>query len=138
MHEPLRSWGRRSAMLLDRAEAVGAAADPSRFPDDGLVHLDLHTDNVLIHDGALAGIIDWEGACGGDHRYDLVQFAFDLDGHDQPIWDVVDFAGFEPQVLRAYVALLVLKCTSSAIRHRPEDVARQLDRAERVFDRYQV
>ena len=30
--------------MLDRVEAVGADADPSWFPDDGLVHLDLHTD----------------------------------------------------------------------------------------------
>ena len=138
MHEPLRTWGRRSAEVLGRAEAIGADADPSWFPDDGLVHLDLHTDNVLIDNGTITGIIDWEGACTGDHRYDLVQFAFDLDGHNQPIWDVVDAAGFERRVLRAYVALLVLKCTSSAILHRPKDVARQLDRAERVFDRYGV
>ena len=111
---------------------------PSRFPTDGLVHFDLHTDNVLIDEGTLAGIIDWDEACAGDHRFDLVAFAFDLDGHDQPIWDVIDAAGFEPRVLRAYVALLTLKCTASAILHRPEDVARQLDRAERVFDRYGV
>jgi hypothetical protein len=41
-------------------------------------------------------------------------------------------------VLRAYVAFLTLKCTASAILHRPEDVARQLERAERVFARYEV
>ena len=138
MHEQLRAWGRRSAAVLDRVEALGAGADPSWFPSDGLVHRDLHTDNVLIDQGALSGIIDWEDACAGDHRFDLVAFAFDLDGHDQPIWDVVDAAGFEPQVLRAYVALLTLKCAASAILHRPEDVVRQLDRAERVFDRYDV
>lgn len=139
MHEPLRTGGRRSVALLERVEAIGAGADPRRFPDDGLVHLDLHTDNVLVgDDGTLTGIIDWEGACAGDHRFDLVAFAFDLDGHGQPIWDVVDAAGFDPRVLRAYVAHLALKCTDWAIRHHPEDVRRQLDRAERVFDRYEV
>ncbi len=138
MHEPLRTWDRRTAVVLDRIEAVGADADPNWFPDDGLVHLDLHTDNVLIDDDTLSGIIDWEEACAGDHQYDLVQFAFDLDGHDQPVWDIIDAVGFEPQVLRAYIALLVLKCTSSAILHHPEDMARQLDRAKRVFDRYEV
>ena len=138
VHDPLRTWNRRSATVLDRVKAIGADADPDRFLDDGLVHLDLHTDNVLIDNGAITGIIDWEGACAGDHRYDLVQFAFDLDGHDQPIWEVVDTAGFDRQVLRAYLALLALKCTSAAIRHRPDDVPRQLDRAERVFDRYGV
>jgi aminoglycoside phosphotransferase (APT) family kinase protein len=138
MHEPLRGGGRRSAAVLDRAEAVGAEAAPGWFPDDGLVHRDLHTDNVLIYSGRLSGIIDWEEACTGDHLFDLVAFAFDLDGHDQPIWDVVDAAGFEPRVLRAYLAFLTLKCTAPAIRHRPDDVARQLHRAERVFDRYEL
>jgi aminoglycoside phosphotransferase (APT) family kinase protein len=138
MHEPLRTGGPRSAAVLDRVEALGADADPGWFPDDGLVHRDLHTDNVLIDDGKLSGIIDWEEACAGDHRFDLVAFAFDLDGHSQPIWDVVDAADFEPRVLRAYVALLTLKCTASAILHRPEDVRRQLDRADRVFDRYEI
>lgn len=138
MRELLRTGGRRAAAILDRVEAVGADADPGRFPDDGLVHNDLHTDNVLIDDGTLSGIIDWEDACAGDHQFDLVAFAFDLDGHNQPIWGIVDSAGFAPRVLRAYVALLTLKCTASAILHYPEDVARQLDRAERIFDRYDV
>jgi aminoglycoside phosphotransferase (APT) family kinase protein len=76
MHEPLRTGGRRSAAVLDRVEAVGADADPAWFPTDGLVHLDLHTDNLLAgDDGTLTGIIDWEGACAGDPRFDLVRFA---------------------------------------------------------------
>ena len=67
MHEPMRSGGRRSAAVLDRVEAVGADAEPAWFATDGLVHLDLHTDNILAgDDGTLTGIIDWEGACGGD------------------------------------------------------------------------
>ena len=88
MHEPLRTGDRRSAAVLDRVEAVGADADPAWFPTDGLVHLDLHTDNVLADDeGRLTGIIDWDGACAGDPRFDLVRYAYDLDGHDQPVWE---------------------------------------------------
>ena len=84
MHEPLRTGGRRSAAVLDRVEAVGADGDPACFPTDGLVHLDLHTDNVLADDdGRLTGIIDWDGACAGDPRFDLVRYAYDLDGRDQ-------------------------------------------------------
>jgi aminoglycoside phosphotransferase (APT) family kinase protein len=137
MHEPLRTGGRRSTAVLDRVEAVGADAEPAWFPTDGFVHLDLHTDNLLAgDDGALTGIIDWEGACGGDPRFDLVTFAYDLDGHDQPIWDLVEATGIEPRVLRAYVAHLALRWTSWQIHHHTDDVARQLDRAERVLDRY--
>jgi aminoglycoside phosphotransferase (APT) family kinase protein len=139
MHEPLRTGDRRSAAVLERVEAVGADADPAWFPADGLVHLDLHTDNVLADDdGRLTGIIDWDGACAGDPRFDLVRYAFDLDGHDQPIWDIVEATGIEPQVIRAYVAHHALRCTAWAIGHRPADVPRQLDRAERVLDRYEA
>ena len=138
-HEPLRIWGRRSAAVLDRVQAVGAGADPAWFPTDGLVHLDLHTDNVLVgDDGRLTGIIDWEDACGGDPRFDLVRYAFDLDGHDQPVWEIVEATGIEARILRAYVAHHALRCTGWAIRRRPDDVPRQLGRAERVLDRYEA
>jgi aminoglycoside phosphotransferase (APT) family kinase protein len=134
-HDPLRAGGRRSAALLSRVRAVGAETRPAELPTTGLVHLDLHTDNVLVDDGRLTGIIDWDGACGGDPRFDLVRYAFDLDGHGQDVWDVVGAAGVEPRVLRAYAAHHALRCTSWALRHQPADVARQLARAERVLDR---
>ena len=136
LHAPLRSWNARSAALLERIEAVGADADASRFPTSGLVHLDLHTGNLLAtDDGSLTGIIDWEGACSGDHRFDLAAFAFDLDGAGQQIWDRVEPL-IEAHLLRAYVAHLALRRTDWAIRRHPDDVPRQLDRAERVLDRY--
>jgi len=136
-HAPLRTGGGRSAAVLDRVLAIGADADPAWFPNTGLVHLDLHTDNLLAaEDGTLSGIIDWEGACAGDPHFDLVRFAFDLDGHDQPVWEVVEATGIEPRVIRAYVAHHALRCTSWQLRYHPEDVPRQLDRAERVLDRY--
>jgi hypothetical protein len=136
MHEPLRTWNERTAALLEHIEAVGAGADTAWFPTNGLVHLDLHTGNLLARDdGSLTGIIDWEGACGGDHRFDLAAFAFDLDGAGQQIWDRVE-ALIEPRLLRVYVAHLALKCTDWAIRHHPDDLPRQLARADRVLDRY--
>lgn len=135
-HESLRAHSDRTRRVLDFVESVGAEAEPSWFPTSGLVHLDLHTDNVLaLDDGTLTGIIDWEGACAGDHRYDLVAYAFDLDGHGQQIWNRVEPL-VEPDILRAYVAHMVLRRTDWAIRHRPEDIPRQLDRAERLLDRY--
>jgi Ser/Thr protein kinase RdoA (MazF antagonist) len=138
VHAPMRTGGARTAALLERIEAVGAAADPSWFPTSGLVHLDLHTGNLLAReDGTLTGIIDWEAACAGDHRFDVAAFAFDLDGAGQDIWDRVDPL-IESHVLRVYVAHLALKCTDWAVRHHPDDVPRQLDRAERVLARYEA
>jgi aminoglycoside phosphotransferase (APT) family kinase protein len=67
----------------------------------------MHTDNVLAdEDGRLTGIIDWDGASAGDPRFDLVRSAYDLDGHDQPIWDRVEGTGIAPRVIRARSAVL--------------------------------
>lgn len=137
-HDSLREHSDRCRRILDAIESVGANARTSWFPTNGLVHLDLHTDNVLaLEDGTLTGIIDWEGACTGDVCYDLVVFAFDLDGHGQDVWDRVEPL-VEPQVLRPYVARIALTFTDWAIRHHPEDVPRQLERAERVFGRLRL
>lgn len=135
-HNSLRAHSDRSRRILEFVESVAADAEPSWFPASGLVHFDLHTDNVLaLDDGTLTGIIDWEGACVGDERYDLVAYAFDLDGHGQQIWDRVEPA-VEPRVLRAYVAHMALRRTAWAIGHHAEDVPRQLNRAERLLDHY--
>jgi aminoglycoside phosphotransferase (APT) family kinase protein len=135
-HDSLRAHSDRSRQIVDLVESVGARAKPSWFPTTGLVHFDLHTDNVLaLDDGRLTGIIDWEEARAGDHRFDLVAVAFDLDGHGQQIWDRVKPL-VEPRVLRAYAALMALRNTDWAIRHHPEDVPRQLDRAERVLGHF--
>ena len=53
-----------------------------------------------------------------------------------PVWDVVEATGIEPRMLRAYVANHALQCMSWQIHHQTDDVPRQLDRAERVLDRY--
>ena len=135
-HDSLRAHSARSRRIIDVVESVGADVKPSWFPTSGLVHLDLHTDNVLaLDDGTLTGIVDWEDACAGDHCFDLVSFAFDLDGHGQQIWDRVEPL-VEARVLRTYVAHMVLRRTDWAIRQHPDDVPRQLDRAERVLGRF--
>ena len=77
--------------------------------------------------------VDSGGAPGGDGTSHL--YAFDLDGHGQDVWDRVEPL-VEADVLRAYLAHVTLVCTDWAIRLRPDDVPRQLARAERVLDRY--
>jgi aminoglycoside phosphotransferase (APT) family kinase protein len=135
-HDSLRAHSDETRRIIDIVESIGADAEPSWFPTTGLVHLDLHTDNVLaLDDGTLSGIIDWEGACAGDHRFDLFAYAFDLDGHGHQIWDRVEPL-IEPHVIRAYAAHMVLRQTDWAIRHHPDDVRRQLDRADRILTRY--
>lgn len=139
VHESLRAWSPRAAKLLNRIEHVGGST-PSALPVTGVVHYDLHVGNLLVDDGTLVAVIDWEGASLGDPRFDLVCFAQHLEGRGwsplaEPAWRVLE-ATVAPQVLRTYVAHVVLRLIDWQIRHQPSDVTNQLDVGERLLDRY--
>ena len=72
----LRDHSDDSRELLARCQgAVRRFVD--RVPDaDAIVHWDFTPDNVLVQDGKVTGVIDWEGVRAGDPRFDLVTLAF--------------------------------------------------------------
>ena len=144
VHESLRDHSTRARRLLDRVEAVGAAADPAWFPETGIMHLDLHPGNLLFaEDGAVTGVVDWEGATFGDSLFDLTSFAFCGEtGADTPtsivapVWRVLE-TSVAPRVLGAYAAHQALRLVDWMIRHHaPADVDRWLDAAEAMLARY--
>lgn len=72
----LRDHSDRSRDLLARCQdAVRSFGD--RVPAlDAIVHWDFTPDNVLVRDGRVTGVIDWEGVRAGDPVFDLVTLAF--------------------------------------------------------------
>ena len=114
---------------------------PWRFKADGICHLDLHTGNLLLTgDDHLSGVVDWEGACDGDHRFDLVTFAHNLETLGQhalvePVWKHIE-ATLEPDIVRAYVAHMVLRLVDWQIRNDPGDVEHQMDIGDQLLARY--
>jgi aminoglycoside phosphotransferase (APT) family kinase protein len=72
----LRDHSDRSRELLARCQdAVRRFGE--RVPEpDAIVHWDFTPDNVLVRDGQISGVIDWEGVRAGDPRFDLVTLTF--------------------------------------------------------------
>lgn len=72
----LRDHSDRSRELLLRCQdAVRRFGD--RVPEAvTIVHWDFTPDNVLVREGQVTGVIDWEGVRAGDPRFDLVTLAF--------------------------------------------------------------
>jgi aminoglycoside phosphotransferase (APT) family kinase protein len=72
----LRDHSDRSRELLSRCqEAVQRFGE--RVPKmEAIVHWDFTPDNVLVRDGRVSGVIDWEGVRAGDPAFDLVTLAF--------------------------------------------------------------
>lgn len=141
MHEPLRAHSSRARRLVGVIEGIGHQTESHRFHPDGIVHLDLHTGNMLLDsDDSLCGVVDWDGACYGDRRFDLVTFAHHLTSTGNgrlavPVWALLE-AIVDPHVLRAYVAHMVLRLVDWQIRHDPSDVTDQLDVGEALLATY--
>jgi len=122
LHEPLRQFSRRSAALERRIAAIGAGC-PRHLPGDGAVHGDFHPGNVLADRGVVTGVVDWDGAARGDHRFDLAVLRFGVhpDRADREVTERLDrmLDALPAAVLRPAWAHLSLRLTDWAIRHFP-------------------
>jgi aminoglycoside phosphotransferase (APT) family kinase protein len=131
LHEPLRRYSGETAALRERVHRIGDELPDTVGSGRDVVHGDFHLGNVLIGDksGAVAGIVDWTGARGGDAGLDLVVLAFFLDHARAPVAvravveermrEVV-----EPDGWLAFTAHLALRQVDWAIRHHgPDQVA---------------
>ena len=63
----------RVLAVLDRALEVAATTDPAVFRVGDIVHGDFHPGNLLVRDGRIAAVFDWEEARAGDSRADLLR-----------------------------------------------------------------
>jgi aminoglycoside phosphotransferase (APT) family kinase protein len=130
----LRDHSDRSRVLLARCQdAVRSFGD--RVPDaDAIVHWDFTPDNVLVRDGHVSGVIDWEGSRPGDPAFDLVTLAFYAPGTpllDRAV-DRLDFA-----VRAVYQAHLCVRQAEWSLRRHDEATGeRMLDYALEVASRF--
>lgn len=138
VHEPLRAYNRRTSALLETIRDAGEAI--RELPSGDAVHVDFHHRNVLVADGAVNAIIDWEGCRSGDSVFDLVTLAFGLTiarvsaGACDSVWEEV-CRRTELDVRRAYSAHMALRQVDWSIRNRtPEDVDHWLNVSSEFLD----
>jgi Phosphotransferase enzyme family len=138
MHEPLREYNRRTAALLKTIQAAAEAI--VEFPSRDVVHVDFHHRNVLVADGEVSAVIDWEGGRTGDSVFDLMTLAFGLTVARVPVraQDRVEEEvrrRATPETRRAYAAHMALRQVDWSIRHRTAaDVDHWLNVASEQLD----
>jgi aminoglycoside phosphotransferase (APT) family kinase protein len=96
-----------------------------RVPEaDAIVHWDFTPDNVLVRDGRVTGVIDWEGVRPGDPGFDLVTLAFYAP--DTPLLEAA-VGGLDLGLRAVYEAhLCVRQAEWSLRRHDPATGERML------------
>ncbi|GIH17465.1 phosphotransferase [Rugosimonospora africana] len=81
---------------------------------------DYHPDNLLVHNGHIAAVVDWDGAGRGDRHFDLVTLRFDLSRRAPELTGWLDGLlrdAIPAGRLRAYWAHMSLRLVDWSIRH---------------------
>jgi Ser/Thr protein kinase RdoA (MazF antagonist) len=129
---PMRAYSPDTAALLATTQAAARAMAGASLPQDDVVHFDWTHANMLIAEGNLSGVIDWDGVCAGDRAFDLATLLFySADGPtvQAMLWEALREQA-APQAIRLYLAHLAHRQVDWSIRfHGPAEVARWLARA---------
>lgn len=123
--EPLRAYSSATSELLDTLQTLVSAHANDHVETGDIVHFDFNPANILIDDGEIGGVIDWQDPCTGDRAFDLVTLLFccyDTLAVREQLWHYLT-ERIASGVLGAYVAHMILRQVDWSIRfHTPEDV----------------
>ena len=137
----MRAYSPEAARLLATIQAfIADHADRlAAVPATDVVHFDFGGHNILVHEGRITGVVDWEGLVPGDRAFDLATFLF-YDGYyarvaptRERLWshalELVDAA-----TLGVYLCHMAHREADWSIRHHgPATVAEVLDVCDAVL-----
>ncbi len=140
LHDAMRVYSTATAALLDAIVAIGMAHADLDFPLTDVVHQDFHIGNVLVADGQVSGVVDWEGAHTGDRAFDVATLLFyclEDETVERRLWEaLLDLCG--PARSSVYLAHMMLRQVDWSARHHPlATVERFLDRSARLLSHLQ-
>jgi fructosamine-3-kinase len=121
--DTLRTYSDRSAAMLTRLQCIVAANAGECPRRNDVVHWDFHTNNVLMENDGITGVIDWEGSYTGDRAFDLATMLFYT-------WNFADFRDAllqailertTRQAVAVYLAHMIVRQLDWSMRHHPRE-----------------
>jgi aminoglycoside phosphotransferase (APT) family kinase protein len=123
--DTFRVYSVESARMLRVLQRIVAGRARECRKRNDIVHFDFHTNNILIEDDRITGVIDWEGTEIGDCAFDLATLLFYT-------WP---FADFREGLWRALLERTTLGAIAVYLAHM---IVRQLDWSMRHHQRETV
>jgi hypothetical protein len=123
--DTLRTFSPVTAELLGALQAIVTAHADDECRTDDVVHFDFTAMNVLVEDGQISGVIDWEGTCAGDRAFDLATLLF-YAYHEPELRERLWHHALEltaPGPLSVYLAHLILRQVDWSLRNHDATIA---------------
>ncbi|WP_127532898.1 aminoglycoside phosphotransferase family protein [Paenibacillus kobensis] len=85
-HEPLLQHSSATAELLDLLKRTASAYEQYEYAANDIVHFDFHHQNLLVQEGELSGVVDWQFPLAGDRTFDLLTLMLYTEP-DSEVWN---------------------------------------------------
>ncbi|MGB8347492.1 MAG: aminoglycoside phosphotransferase family protein [Ktedonobacteraceae bacterium] len=127
LHTSLQQFSRDTADLLQELQALVVAYQDEPHRTSDIVHGDFQHSNILIDDGQVSGIIDWDGSFAGDCVFDiatLLFYSYDVVKVRERLWDYV-LERVSIRLVSMYLAHLILRQVDWSLRHHDQATSRR-------------
>lgn len=118
LHTSLQQHSQETAALLRKLQALVVAYQDAPHRIEDIVHGDFQQSNILIHDGQISGVIDWDGGYAGDCAFDiatLLFYSYDVPEIRERLWEYA-LARASIKLLAFYFAHLILRQVDWSLR----------------------
>jgi aminoglycoside phosphotransferase (APT) family kinase protein len=108
--------------------------EPHRTND--IVHTDFQQANILVDDGQISGVVDWDGSFAGDCTFDiatLLFYSYDVPEMREQLWHYA-LARASLKLLSVYMAHLILRQVDWSLRYHDQATSeRYIIRSQRLL-----
>ncbi len=136
LHTALQEHSHQSAELLHVLQKIVATNQHVPHRTNDVVHADFQHANILVHEGQITGIVDWDAPYTGDHTFDiatLLFYAYDDREARELLWHYA-LQHTSRELLSLYLAHLILRQTDWSLRYHDKVTAeRYLSRADAIL-----
>lgn len=119
LHSSLQQDSQCTADLLQTLQALVMAHQDEPHRTNDIVHGDFQHSNILIEDGQISGVVDWDGFAAGDCIFDiatLLFYSYDVVDVREQLWKyVLERASLN--LLSIYAAHLILRQVDWSLRY---------------------
>lgn len=141
LHHSLQQHSAETASMLQTLQSLVAAHQHTISETNEIVHFDFQAANLLVHQHAISGVVDWEGVRAGDSAFDLATllfYSYDDSQMRDFLWQYT-LACRPIQVLSVYLAHLILRQVDWSLRHHEASVSNHyLSRAKAVLAEIEI
>lgn len=122
LHTSLQQHSQETAELLRALQALVTAHQDEPHRTTDIVHGDFQHANILVQDGQVSGVIDWDGSYAGDCAFDLATllfYAYDEVEAREHLWDYA-LKRASLKLLSVYLAHLILRQVDWSLRYHDQ------------------